>query len=205
MQVAFLRLQGVLLCADECVSLCDYASICIFIRYECKTEDGIMDEKKVTVSYRMKFWDLYGFSLRQALLGLNGCAYWLILGLLVWRIVTGFSEDEQKIRILLIGALIVMVVLMPANLALRTAQSVRLAARYQNPSTYTVSRDGIFVQQGEEEELLEWQYIRRVKETRRYFYAYVMKNSAFIFPKELVGEDVGTLRELLNTYAGKKS
>ncbi len=163
-----------------------------------------MEDKKVTVSYRVRFKDLYGFSLRQAFTGLNGCAYWLILGLLVWRLVTGFAEDEQKVRILLIGALIVMAVVMPANLALRTAQSIKLAAQYQNEGIYTVSKEGIFVRQGGEEELLDWQYIRKVKETRKYFYAYVMKNSAFIFPKEIVGEDTETLRGLLKTYAGKK-
>lgn len=160
-------------------------------------------EKKVTLEYRMRFWDLYGFSLRQALTGLNGCAYWLVLVLLVWRMVTGFAEDKQSIRILLIGAVLLLVVVMPANLALRTAQALRMAAQYQNGSVYTVGPEGIFVKQGEAEELVEWSRIRKVRETRRCFYAYVLKNSAFIFPKELLGEDTESLRELLQTYAGK--
>ncbi|MDO4318146.1 MAG: YcxB family protein [Lachnospiraceae bacterium] len=161
------------------------------------------NEKKVTLEYRMRFWDLYGFSLRQALTGLNGCAYWLVLALLVWRMITGFAEDKQSVRILLIGAVILLVVVMPANMALRTAQALRMAAQYQNDSVYTVSAEGIFVKQGEAEELVEWSRIRKVRESRRCFYAYVLKNSAFIFPKELLGEDTETLRELLQAYAGK--
>lgn len=161
------------------------------------------NEKKVTLEYRMRFWDLYGFSLRQTLTGLNGCAYWLVLLLLVWRMATGFADDKQSVRILLIGAVIALVVLMPANLALRTAQALRMAAQYQNDSVYTVSADGIFVKQGEAEELVEWSRIRKIRETRRCFYAYVLKNSAFIFPKELLGEDTDALRELLQTYAGR--
>lgn len=158
---------------------------------------------EIKVSYKMRFKDLYLFSLRQALTGLNGCAYWLVLGLLVWRLITGFSSESQNMKILLIGALVLMVVVMPANLALRTAQSVRLAAQYQLENRYTFSEEGILVEQGEEQELLGWDKIRKVRLGRSRIILYVTKNSAFLLPKDVVGEEWDALCTMVKACCGK--
>lgn len=152
----------------------------------------------VRLSYVIRFRDLFGFTMRYALTGINGAAFWLVFALLIWRIISGFANDASDTRTLLIIALVLLIVMMPGNILLRTMAQCKLAKTQNLVSNYEVSNTGIYITQETESELVPWNCIRKVRENRKYIYAYVHKNSAFIFPKELLGDDTDTLKQLIN-------
>ena len=49
----------------------------------------------------------------------------------------------------------------------------------------------------EQSEIIRWEMIRKVKETRKRFFLYVMRNSAFVFAKDLLGGQTDALRKYI--------
>lgn len=153
--------------------------------------------RSISLTYIMRFRDIWAFTMRHALTGLNGCAFWLVMALIIWRLVTGWGEMSAKTQTLLILCAIILVWMTIVTPTLRSLRQANALAQAQDPATYTAGEHGITVQQGEAKETVGYEYIRKLKITKNYIYAYVQKNSAFIFPKDLMGEDAVALMALL--------
>lgn len=152
--------------------------------------------RRISLTYIMRFRDIWSFSMRYALTGLNGGVFWLMLALVVLGLVTG--DYSQKVKIILVVAVVILAwttIVTPTLHAMQQARALDEAKLY---TTYTAGEKGITVIQGDAREQIPYERIRKLKITRNYIYAYVMKNSAFIFPKDLLGEDAGALEELLS-------
>ena len=96
----------------------------------------------------------------------------------------------------------ILVIYQPLNAALRTLQYTTMLKAEGIEVSYTVNSNGVLVKQGDRSEVLSWEMIRKVKETGRRFYLYVMKNSAFVFGKDLLGDQTEALRGFIKG-AGK--
>lgn len=153
--------------------------------------------RSISLTYTMRFRDIWAFTMHHALTGLNGCAFWLVLALVIWRLVTGWGELSSKTQTLLILCTVILIWMTIVLPTLRSLRQANVLAQAQNPATYTAGEYGITVQQGEAKETVNYEYIRKLKITQNYIYAYVQKNSAFIFPKDLMGEDMEALAALL--------
>ncbi len=160
-------------------------------------DKGQNEGRSISLTYIMRFRDIWAFTMRHALTGLNGCAFWLVMALVVWRLVTGWGELSAKTQTLLILCVVILVWMTIVTPTLRSLRQANALAQAGKPTTYTAGEQGITVRQGEAEEMVSYEYIRKLKITKNYIYAYVQKNSAFIFPKDLVGEDMKALTELL--------
>ena len=163
----------------------------------------------VRFSYQMRMKDQMGFLARFAFGGLNGLAFWLVLLLLVWRIISGFSTDPASTKCLLFFGAFILIVLMPGSLYFRAFTQCRLAKLNQLVSTYEISNAGIFVTQETEHRLFTWDEIIRVDKKKKVTYLYVFKNSAFICPRDILGDgDMETLNALADANwkpAGKRN
>ncbi len=151
--------------------------------------------RRVSLTYIMRFRDIWSFSMRYALTGINGVTFWFVLALVIWSLI--FGDYTQKVKIILVIVAVFLAWMTLGTTTLRAMQQARALDEAKLYTTYTAGEKGITVMQGEAKEQIPYERIRKLKITRNYIYAYVMKNSAFIFPKDLLGEDAGALEELL--------
>lgn len=160
----------------------------------------VHEEGEIHLEGPMRFSDQFAFRLRYSYFGLNGLAYWILSVLIIGLLIGNWSGYQQSTRVLLIAILAIMVIYLPGNTALRTLQFTTQLKADGITFEYYINRYGIQVIQGELKNSVSWEQIRKVKETRKRFFVYVMKNSAFVFGKDLLGEQCGKFRE----YASAK-
>ncbi len=151
--------------------------------------------RRVSLTYVMRFRDIWSFSMRYALTGINGVTFWFVMALVIWSLI--FGDYTQKVKIILVIVAVFLAWMTFGTTTLRAMQQARALDEAKLYTTYTAGEKGITVMQGDAKEQIPYERIRKLKITRNYIYAYVMKNSAFIFPKDLLGEDAGALEELL--------
>lgn len=163
----------------------------------------IHEEGEVCLSGPLRFRDLFAFRLKYSYFSINGLAYWIITMLILALLVMNWNTYEVKSKVLLFVLLGIMMIYLPGNAALRTLQYTTMLKAEGITVTYVVNHNGILVTQGEQKEILGWDMIRKAKETGRRFYLYVMKNSAFVFAKDLLGEQTDALRTFIRD-AGKQ-
>ena len=160
-------------------------------------EEFVHEEGEVYLSGPMRFRDLFAFRLKYSYLGLNGLAYWILTALVIGLLVFNWNGYEVKTRVLLFAILGFLLIYFPGNTALRTLQYTSQMKAEGIVISYYVNRNGILVKQGEQEEVISWDMVRKVKETRKRFFLYIMKNSAFVFPKDLLKEQTEVLRAFI--------
>ncbi len=152
----------------------------------------------VRFTYMIRMKDQLGFLARYAFGGLNGLAFWLVLGLLIVRFAYGWKTDVASTKAMLVFGAFILIVLMPGNLFIRAFTQCKLAKMNNLYATYEISDAGIYVTQETEHQLFEWNAITKVKQNKNVIYLYVYKNSAFICPKDILGDgDWDTLQTIV--------
>lgn len=179
------------------------------------TDEFVHEEGEVHLEGPMRFRDLYAFQLRYSYLGLslNGIAYWIVTGLVAGLLIVYRNSYAVKTRVLMFLLLGILVIYVPGNTALRVLQYTTQLKANGIIMEYYINSTGILVIQKtenvtfpeagenvpEQQEILRWNSIRKVKETRKRFFLYVMKNSAFVFGKDVLGEQADALRNYIET------
>ena len=92
----------------------------------------------------------------------------------------------------------------PFTTALQTLQMTANLKMQNVEFRYTVNSTGILVEDGTNHEVIRWDMFRKVKETRKRYFLYVMKNSAFIFGKDVLGEQEAAFRRFLENCPVRK-
>lgn len=169
-------------------------------------ENFVHEEGEVHFTCPMRFKDLFAFRLRYAYLGLNGIAFWILTVLIVGCLIGYWDSYQQSTRVLMIALLVILCIYQPGNSALRTLQYTTQLKADNVVLEYFINSSGILVIQGENSDLIAWNVIRKVKETRKRFLISVMRNSAFVFGKDVLLEQTAQLKHYIDTaYTGKKS
>ena len=152
------------------------------------------EEGEVRLCGQLRFRDLFAFRVKYSYFSLNSLAYWIVTLLIAGCLIGYWGSYETKTKVLLFVLLGILVIYLPFNAALRTLQYTATLKAEGVEVEYVVNRNGILVRQGDRSEVLSWEMIRKVKETGKRFYLYVMKNSAFVFGKDLLGDQTEALR-----------
>lgn len=160
------------------------------------------EEGEVRLCGPLRFRDLFAFRVKYSYFSLNSIAYWLVTLLIAGCLIGYWGSYEIKTKVLLFVLLGILVIYLPATAALKTLQYTTMMKAEGIEVEYVVNRNGILVRQGDRSEVLGWDMIRKVKETGKRFYLYVMKNSAFVFGKDLLKDQTEALRGYLRG-AGK--
>lgn len=179
------------------------------------TDEFVHEEGEVHLTGPMRFRDLFAFRLKYSYFGLNGLAYWILTALVLSCLIGYWSSYDVKTRVLLFVILGIMLIYFPGNTALRTLQYTTQLKANGIVMEYFINSDGIQIIQKQENsaimlpsdeadtasreqsEIIRWEMIRKVKETRKRFFLYVMRNSAFVFAKDLLGEQTDALRKYI--------
>jgi|GEM_PF-2860110 hypothetical protein len=170
---------------------------------EARCDEAIATER-FCLAYKMRFKDLARFNLRYSLLGWTNLLFWLVLVIGVAYLATAWTELGSQKRALIIVLLVFLIWYVPVRAVLNAAKSAAFLQKQAEPTEYHVCENGIVICQDGQRGLLEYSKITRVKETGSRIYAYVFRNSGFIFPKDIVGEHYEELRTLLRERAGKQ-
>ena len=178
-------------------------------------DEFVHEEGEVHLTGPMRFRDLFAFRIKYSYLGLNGLAYWILTVLVLTCLIGYWSSYDVKTRVLLFVILGIMLIYFPGNTALRTLQyttqlkangivmeyfinsgGIQIIQKQENPAIMLPS-DEADTASREQSEIIRWEMIRKVKETRKRFFLYVMRNSAFVFAKDLLGEQTDALRKYI--------
>lgn len=176
-------------------------------------EEFVHEAGEVHLTGPMRFRDLFAFRLKYSYFGLNGLAYWILTALVLVCLIGYWNSYDVKTRVLLFVILGIMLIYIPGGTALRTLQyttqmkangivmeyfinstGIQIIQKVENP---VLPSDAIMQTPNEQSEIIRWNMIRKTRETRRRFFLYVMRNSAFVFAKDLLGEQTDALRKFI--------
>lgn len=161
-----------------------------------------METLELEVSLNAKQY--YHFNLYHCYHSLNGFVS-IFLGLLC--IVYGFLFHEQldtakSVAFILLG--IVVLIFNPVSLFLSTKRRFLANPVMKKPVTYRFSKTGILLKQGEVEEEMQWENIRKIVKTRESMIFYLTKYRANIIPLEEMDGHYKDVCAFLEKYADKK-
>lgn len=140
--------------------------------------------------------DLYRFNMRQAYTSTQGPIS-IIIAILVF-VISGvtFSKGSIGYGILYVGIGLLFLVYIPITLYTRSKSTMKKNKVLSGVLHYHVSDDGILVSQGEEQGLLEWKMIYKLIATKRYVLIYSNRVSAYIIPREQLGDKYAAFSEI---------
>lgn len=184
-------------------------------------EEFVHEAGEVHLTGPMRFRDLFAFRLKYSYFGLNGLAYWILTALVLVCLIGYWNSYDVKTRVLLFVILGIMLIYIPGGTALRTLQyttqmkangivmeyfinstGIQIIQKVENP---VLPSDAILQTPNEQSEIIRWNMIRKTRETRRRFFLYVMRNSAFVFAKDLLGEQTDALRKFIEDGQKQKA
>ena len=184
-------------------------------------EEFVHETGEVHLTGPMRFRDLFAFRLKYSYFGLNGLAYWILTALVLVCLIGYWNSYDVKTRVLLFVILGIMLIYIPGGTALRTLQyttqmkangivmeyfinstGIQIIQKVENP---VLPSDAIMQTPNEQSEIIRWNMIRKTRETRRRFFLYVMRNSAFVFAKDLLGEQTDALRKFIEDGQKQKA
>ncbi len=183
-------------------------------------EEFLHEEGEVHLAGPMRFQDLFAFRLRYSFFGLNGLAYWILTALVLVCLVGYWDRYETQSKVLLFVILGILLIYIPGGSALRTLSYTAQMKANGIVMEYFVNSNGIQIIQKQESpaimppsdaepkeqsEIIRWEMIRKVTETRKRFFLYVLKNSAFVFAKDQLGGQTDALRRFIEEGRAKAS
>ena len=157
-------------------------------------------EKEAKLSIQIQPGDMHHFLVQQnyrhfsGLFGVLCSVVAVIYLLLTFRT----NEPSKNIILLLIGALFLVV--QPLQLKLASVQKVKAIPMFKEPLEYTLNKEGIKVEQKDEEAQITWEDVRNVIETKKSIFVYTSPVSAFIFPKAQYQEQVGIVKDVIKQH-----
>lgn len=153
--------------------------------------------KQIKINVTMKVANMYEFLLRHAYSGFGGIGSLLFsLALLVYFIVGRQTLNQGQTILVIFGALL-FTVINPVVILFNATKQVKLNPTFRDLLTYTLSEEGVLVEQSEQELLVKWEEVQKVVETRQSVIIYLTKVRAFVLPKYAIGEELSEVKTLI--------
>lgn len=93
----------------------------------------------------------------------------------------------------------------PITLWTRSKDQVTKSPMFQKPISYEMGEEGLRISQGEASTLNKWEDFRKVISTNQSIILYVTKVRAIILPREALGEQYGTVAQMIVTHMPAKA
>ncbi len=111
-------------------------------------------------------------------------------------VVMGFMTSQWIYLIL--G--VVILLYLPWTLNIKSKQQVLNNPAFKNPLHYVLDENGITVSQGEETQSQAWENMYKAVSTTKSIIVYTSPVNATIFPKRVLGENLGQCIEIISTH-----
>lgn len=121
-----------------------------------------------------------------------------MLGTIVGALlIVAFTMNTSNVIYLIMG--IVIIIYLPGSLFLKAKQQA-MNPVFRKPIHYRMTDEGMFVSQGEEEQMLEWGSMYKAVSTRSSIILYTSRVNASIFPRRDLQESCPKLIEFISTH-----
>ena len=87
----------------------------------------------------------------------------------------------------------------PMDMLRLSVMQAKMVPAFKNGLHYHLSKEGIKVRSGEEEQLVSWENCIKATGTRMSYFVYTGKKTAFIFPKECMKEKTEDVLRIIST------
>lgn len=141
-------------------------------------------EYSITISVK----DMQGFVLRHTYKSISGWFGVIISLVALGMVCYGWNTYGNMEKTALIILALLFTVVQPIQLMFKARNQVRSQEMFKLPLIYNLCDEGIVVRQGEQKVSILWEDISKVVNTKKAVYIYTSPVSAFIFPKEQLGD-----------------
>lgn len=157
-------------------------------------------EREIKLRIQIQPKDMHHFLVQQNYRSFSGIFGVLCsLAALVFLLFTYSTNTSSKNVILILIAALFLVV-QPLQLKLVSIQKVKAVPTFREPLEYTLSEQGIKIQQNEEQAEITWEDVRKVRETKKSIFVYTSPVSAFIFPKDQCQDQVKAVIDVIKEH-----
>jgi len=94
----------------------------------------------------------------------------------------------------------VLIVYLPINLKIRSAQLVQMSDMYKKPFHYRLDKDGITVSQDDQSSAAGWDSVTKVVSTKQSIVIYTGKNNGSILPRKQLGDNLPAVIAVVAKY-----
>ncbi len=148
--------------------------------------DNNKDSIKFDVKLRTK--DIFSLMFNYSYFGLMGIVTAVICIACIVLYVLKFREMDMAGKIIIFAVFLIYMAINPIMLYTK-AKKQAAASEKEKPVTYEVSSENIVMGQGVRRDSCPWGAILKVRETRQALLLYISKYTAFIWPKDQMGEE----------------
>lgn len=140
--------------------------------------------------------DMYRFNLYHSYTGSQGkISIGVAILLIVVAICTRGTVSENYTKAYVVFA-VVMLLYLPINLYLRSAQQMLGSPVLQNALHYKIDAQGVHTSQGDAAADLLWEEIHKIVFAKQYVFIYSTRVNAFILPREQMGQQYDVVRQM---------
>ena len=153
--------------------------------------------KKATFDVKMNTRVMYNFLMSHAYSGPSGFLSHIIGIVILVLFFTTLGETDTTKSVIYGIFGVWFLIYLPVSLYSKAVKQVKLNPVYKKPLTYTVDEQGIATSQGEQEAMVTWDKLVKVRETKLSLLIYTGKSYCFVLPKEAMGEQCATVKALI--------
>lgn len=152
-------------------------------------------DKELEFKILIKTKDMYNFLMGHMYSSFSGI-FSILLSIGAIGLFFFGKKSEQSILLLVVAGLFLIGT--PLQLLFKAKQQVTLNPMFKEPFTYTINSNGITVSQNEEKLETTWDSISRVVENRKTIVLYASRTSAYIMPKEQLGDKCNEFKKIIS-------
>lgn len=158
-----------------------------------------MEKKSIAFSVKMTAKEVYRFTLYHVYHSASGLIGVMLSLLALIYLLFNFNEMSDLNKTIMIIVAAWFTVWEPIMMFSRSKAQVKRNKVYQKPLNYRIDENGIAVSQDEEHQVIAWENLLKIVETKTQFLIYSSRIHSFIFPKSLMEGQEQRMQELVLT------
>lgn len=151
---------------------------------------------QVSFDVRLQPKDLFRFYMYQSYTTTQGPISIILLLVMLVMAVISFRDQQIYTGILYIGLGILFVAYIPLSLWRKAHSILKTNQVLSGTLHYQVSDEGIKVSQDDDEGMMEWNLVYKIVGGKNQVLIYSNRINAYVIPREQLGEDYGTFKEI---------
>ena len=160
--------------------------------------------EQITFSIKIKTGDLYKFLLNYNYKTFGGIFGVILSVASLVYLGANYSELDNGKRLLFFILGLLFTVVQPIQLLQRAAMQISKNPAFRYPLQYEIKEDGIYVSQNGQQEIILWDSIVNVMETKSQILVYTSRVNACIWPKTQISEKIQNVRQALRDNLDEK-
>lgn len=153
----------------------------------------------VNVEIKMDAKTLFNYMMSNSLLTGSGLLKWVVTVLALFLMIYYIIQGDMGTSVFLLALILVInLVLQPLTYFFSAQKQVIQNQNFKHPIKYSLTNDGVLVDQNAGKGTVTWSMLLKAIETRKLFLLYLSANQALIIPKSFMEDsDIKKAREII--------